>query len=287
MNNFIHYKTGFRLTLERYKIVIILWLANFVAALIVIYPLYSLLSGAVSNSLMNDLMLNEINLLWLGDLTYKLSDIGRIFTSSLLLPVLVYLLLQIFFNGGMIAGINENPKSISTGWFMGKCAFYFGRFFRLFLFSIPVYLLMFILFGLVGTVLELFVENASTEWPGIITANIKWFLFVILFTVFNMMLDYAKLRLVFSDSATAWRSLLYGIQFAFKRFFKAWGLYLLNMTGFIIFTLVYMEIEHALPGDSLFFIIIVFILQQLYIWGRMFLRMNFFASQNELYRLHS
>jgi hypothetical protein len=101
----------------------------------------------------------------------------------------------------------------------------------------------------------------------------------------NMILDYAKIRLVISDSKKVIYSFLFALKLTGRNFFQTWSLYLINLTGFFVFTIVYLETEHIMPEKSGFMVFIVFVLQQIYIMGRVFIRMNFFGSQSEFYRL--
>lgn len=287
MNNYNYYTTGIKNTFARRKVIGILWIFNFVFALILIYPIYSELKSMMSHSLVNDLMLEQFSLLWVGDLIYSYQDWGGFLSATLMIPLFFYLALQVFFNGGIIASLNEEKTNINLQFFFSQSAKYFGSMLRLFLLSVPVYLLMFAIYSGIGKLLGLFVKSAANAWPGFIVANIKWVFFILLFSIFNMIFDYAKIRLVLSGSNKSWKSFTFGLGFVFRHFFGAWGLYLLNMLVFIIIAIIYMELEHVLPGNSLFFIIVVFILQQIFVAGRLFIRMNFFASQAELYRIRT
>ena len=117
----------------------------------------------------------------------------------LLLAVVLYLLLTVFLNGGIIGCLNRPEASTTLADFFHDCGLYFWRFLRLFLLSIPVYLLAVgDLLPLLRTLLNVFDRRATTEWPALIASNLRFLALVLLLTVVSMFFDYVKIGLVTS-----------------------------------------------------------------------------------------
>ena len=75
-------------------------------------------------------------------------------------------------------------------------------------------------------------------------------------------------------------------KFIRRRFFRAWGLYLLAGLVFVALTLVYLEIARILPKNRPLLVLLVFIWQQLYILCRQWSKVLFFATGLEFIKQH-
>jgi hypothetical protein len=148
-------------------------------------------------------------------------------------------------------------------------------------------LILVLLNGIIGKLLKLFTKNAATEWPLIIVSNVKMIIFILLFSMVNMLFDYAKIRLVIEDSRKVLKETWKTLKFVVCNFFRAWGLYWIIGLLNIVLTIIYMEIAHLIPKNHLILVLIVFIWQQAYIFSRVWIKVNFFASQMQFYQSRS
>jgi hypothetical protein len=205
-----------------------------------------------------------------------------------LLPLILYMLLNVFLSGGILGRLNAEEEKVSVKDFFADCGRYFWRFFRLFLLSIPVYLIfVMLLYTIAGSLLRIFTKNAVTEWPSLITSNLKTVIFILLFSIVNMVLDYTKIKLVLTDNNKVFKGFWSAVKFVFRRFFKAWALYLMVGLVFVIASFIYLEISTALPGNSMGLIFVTFLLHQVFIMSRLWVKLDFYAAQMSYYRIHS
>jgi hypothetical protein len=278
-------KKGMAVSNKKFKVVIYLWAVNVLFALMVVLPFYFVLKNHISHSLMGESLLRGFDYLWLGDAVYKFGGSASLIPFWFMVPAVFYLFLHIFLNGGIIGRLSDIDTRVCLTGFLGDCGTYFVRFLRLFLLSIPVYLLVVgVLFVIIYTVLGIFTENAATEWPVIITGNLKVAVFVLLFSIVNMFFDYVKIRLVKANSKKVLKETWFILNFILKRFLKAWGLYLSIGFLHIVAGLVYLEVSNLLPGGStLFLIFAVFLWQQAYMITRTWIKVTFFSSQMGFY----
>ena len=278
-------KKGITAANKKFKVVIYLWAVNVLFAVMVVLPFYFILKNHISYSLMGDSMRRGFDFLWLGDAFHKFGDSAAFIPFWILVPAVFYLVLHIFLNGGIIGRLNNMETRVCLGDFFGDCGKHFAAFLRLFLLSIPVYLLVVgVLFGIISAILNIFTQDAVTEWPLIIAGNLGIAGFVLVFSLVNMFFDYVKIRLVKNNSKKVLKETWYTLKFIFKRFFRAWGLYL--GVGFlhIAALLIYLEVSNLLPGGStLFLIFVVFLWQQIYIIARTWVKVVFFSAQMGFY----
>ena len=288
MGAFKSFLKGSSATNKRWRVLITLWIINILFSITIFAPIHALLKSDISRSLMGDRLLQNFDYAWMADTIYKYQNISSFITSWLWLPAAFYLLLYVFLNGGILGSLKTTEGKVTLKQFFSDCGQYFWRFFKLFLISILVYLLVLgLLNGIIGKLLKLFTKNAATEWPLIIVSNLKMIIFILLFSIVNMFFDYTKIRLVLEDSRKVLKETWQTLKFAFHHFCRAWGLYWIIGLLNIILTIIYMEIAHLLPKNHLILVLIVFIWQQAYIFSRVWIKVNFFASQMQFYRSHS
>ena len=279
---------GFSLTYRKRRIIIYLWIINLVFAAIAAAPIYSLIKKDLAPSLMGDRMLERFDFLWLGDFVYKYSDIFPIIVTLVLVSSILYMLVNVFLGGGIIGRLKVEEERVTLKDFFADCGRYFWRFFRLFLLSIPVYLVFVVLLHAVASaVMGLFTKNAVTEWPSLIFGNLKIILFILLFSIVNMVLDYTRIKLVLTDGGKVFKAFRQAVKFVFRRFFRAWILYLMVGLIFVIGSFIYLEVSTALPGHNMMFILVTFVLQQVYIMLRLSVKVDFYAAQMSYYRAHA
>ncbi|MFB0565449.1 MAG: hypothetical protein ACETWK_07195 [Candidatus Aminicenantaceae bacterium] len=270
---------GIKTTNSKGRIVLYLWITNFVFSLVIVAPFYFLLSKEFSRSLIGNKLGAGFDLLWLGDLFYKFNNIPPALIGWFLVPGILFLLLYMFLNGGIIGRIVAQRESVNFSNFFGDCGKYFLCFFRIFLISLIGYALVFgVIYRYISELFELWTDNASTEWPLIISSNIKFLILILLFSIIRMFFDYARVSVVVEDSRRAIRATILSLSFVGKRFFKAWFLYLLVGIISLIFFAVCLRISRILPSSGLL-IIVVFLWHQIYILSRMWTKMLFFSSE--------
>jgi len=279
------FQKGSTIVSKRVKILIYLWVINVSFSLMVIAPIHALIKNDVSHSLMGDRLLEGLDFLWLGDVIYKFQNLVPMLAVWLAIPTLLHMLFYTFLNGGIIGSLKESQRKVTLKNFLTDCDAYAWKFFKLFLLSIPVYFIVIgLIYRLIGQITGLFTKNASTEWPLLVFSNVKTILFLLLFSVVNMFFDYAKIHLLFTRGRSVLKEAWITLQFLFSRFFRAWILYLfIALLGLLLF-FIYMEIAYLLPKNHTLPILIVFIWQQMYIFSRLWIKLNFFASQMEFYR---
>jgi hypothetical protein len=263
-----------------------LWTVNLIFSLFVVGPFFFLMLDHMSHSFSGERALQKLDIFWLGDIIYRYLNVAPAIVGMALLAAILYLGLSVFLNGGVIGSLNR-PESATLADFFHDGGLYFWRFLRLFLLSIPVYLLFLgIFFPLIKSFLNVFSGRATTEWPALIASNLRFLGLVLLLTVVSMFFDYVKIGLATGGNRKVlpetWRTL----KFVGKRFFRAWGLYLLAGLVFIALTLAYLEVARILPKHTPAMVLLVFIWQQAYVFCRQWSKVLFFASEIEFAKQH-
>lgn len=274
---------GFQTTNKKVKIVLYLWIINFVFSIMIVTPIYYLINKDLSRSLMANQLDKGVNILWLGDIIYKYKDFYPALLGWFIIPGILFLLLYIYLNGGIIGRIVAQGERVDLASFFSDCGKHFFRFFRVFLISLVGYVVVFgVIFRIISAPFNIWEKHASTEWSVIFPSNIKFLILVLLFSVVRMFFDYVRVRLVVEDSKKTIRATLLNMVFIGKRFFKAWFLYLLVGLITVAFGVACLAIYQPLPKMG-FLLIVAFIWQQIYMLSRMWTKVLFYSTEYHLF----
>ncbi len=274
---------GLLLSLRKQRLAVRLWAFNVTFSLLIVMPLIVTIHGHLAHSFAADSMRQRLDIFWLTDFSYRYLDAAPAFLGLALTGVVLYLFLSVFLNGGIIGSLNRPETKTTPGDFYHDCGLYFWRFFRLCLLAVPVYLLVLgVFYRLIVSLLEIFNHRATTEWPALIIRNARILTLILLLSLIAMFFDYIKIALVTRGRKRVLRETWLTLKFLKRRFFKAWGLYLLAGLVFILLTVAYLEIARMLPKNRPLLLILVFLWQQIYILGRQAIKVLFFATEVEL-----
>jgi hypothetical protein len=267
------------------RVLLVLYLVNLAFALLVAGPFYALAKADLGHSLLGR-NLETLDFVWLGELVYRYQTMAPAVGAWLLGSVLLYALLSVFLSGGTIGRLLDADGRTTARSFFSDCGRYFGRFLRLFLLALPFYLLA---LGAVPAALSAFLgpldERARTAWtPFGITLG-RTAVTLLALSLVHMVFDYARVRIVTEDDPGVLRALRAALVFLGRRFFRAWGLYLLIALGFLAGTTAAAALAGRLPEEGLFFAGLAVGGMQAFILFRLWTRMVFFAAQADYYRI--
>lgn len=280
------YKEGIIQTAGHRRMLIYLWVINMVISLVAAIPLISLITRGLSRSLMGDQVARKVSMLWFGDLSFRIKEIGGSMGSWLIVPVILYLLLHIFLNGGIISQLSAGNKTVTLGSFLKGGGDYFWRFFKLFAISVIFYIFaVTFLHGIISQILNIFKKQAVTGWTFIIVSNISMIILILLISIVNMIFDYAKILTVTGKEKKVLCSLKNALRFLRNHFFRAWGLFLMLGLGFITATIIYMEIAQIMAVHTVLMVMILFLWQQIFIFAKIGIKVQFFGSQMNFLQL--
>ncbi len=280
------FEKGWQTTNKRLKMVVYLWLINFIYSVLIVTPVYFLIKKDLSRSLMADQIIKGTGLPWLGDIMYKYQDVFPALVGWCLIPGIFFMLLYVFLYGGIIGRIAAQDEEIKMTFFLADCSKYFFTFLRVFLISLVAYLVVFKgIRSIISALFNLWKKNASTEWPLILSSILEFLILVLLFSIVRMFFDYVRMRLVVEKSKKTIRAMLLNIAFIKKWFFKVWFLYLLVGLITVVFGVIYLAVYQLLPKIGIL-LIVGFICQQIYVLSRMWTKILFYSTEYHFLNFH-
>jgi hypothetical protein len=274
---------GAGLTLRKAKLILYLWLANTVVALVAATPLFALMQKELGHSLFGR-SVRTFDLLWLGEMVFKYQGLAPALVAWLVACLVVFLLLSVFLNGGVVGRLVDGEGRVNLASFLGDCGAYFWRFFRVFCVSFPFTL---IALGIFQKVLSLvsgpLTENARTEWTPLIVSNLEFIALLLVLSLVHMLFDYTRILLVADKETRILRALAGAAGFVKKRVFRTWFLYLLVVAVFVCGTVFHFLVAGLLPTTDLIGLAVGLFWTQAYLVFRIWTRLLFFASEYHYY----
>ena len=274
---------GAGLSLRRSKLILYLWFANTAVALVAAAPLFALMRKELGQSLFGR-SVRTFDVLWLGEMVRSYQNIAPALLAWLVLFLIIFLLLSVFLNGGVIGRLLDGEGRTTLGTFLGDCGTYFWRFFRIFLISLPFTLVALLIFQKILSLLTgPLVENARTEWTSLIVSNLEFIAILLVLALVHILFDYARILLVADKETRVLRALLGAFRFVRKRIFRAWFLYLLLVVLFLAGTGLHFLVSGVLPTTNLVGLAAGLIWTQLYLVFRIWTRLLIFSSEYNYY----
>ncbi len=310
MKVFINTFKGFRNVYQVKRLVIILFLLNLIFSLLLAVPMYHSLRDSFGAGTTADNMLNSFDYLWWEEFRDQNEDLETTFTPAIIgkgalltnlehlttfrflsLPPVylifgfIYILFHTFLAGGILSVLNpENPGFSLRLFFSGA-----GNFFISFI--IYMILFWFFLFVLIGSVNSWFHQILSRISRNAYSEIMPFFFelassAVVLFLIFffHMVFDYARIKTVLTDRKTVLKNTVSAFKFVMKNLGSTLGLYYCIGATALLFSIVYIGLASLIIQSNLLWITMGFLVQQLFIFGIIWIRCWLYAGEMELYR---
>lgn len=303
-------KNGFTKVIESIKILLIIYAVNISLALLLAMPMFMTLKSDTEKRIVRESLAAGFDYQWWDEFEFKAEGIEETFRPTLVggfgpiidnlellltgefsrlgllifLFGIMYLTVSSFFAGGALGIYEDEKRKYSVGRFFSHSAVYFNRFFSLTLTAVIVYVLIYKLlhyaiFGLVDRITVNFMSERSAFFVNLLGYLV--ILAVILFI--NILFDYAKAVVVVEKRQSAWEAVWWALKFVFKHFAKVAGLYLLvGIIGLAIAT-AFALILSAFTPTTITVLLFAILLQQIYIFVKIGIRLNFYACQLDMY----
>ncbi len=276
------YTKGLRVTLTSGKMITFLYLFVLLLALIISIPFFITLKNAINFSMSVYPLLHGFDYTSYEDFIRTSGKILKPFVPIGIWVSILYLIFSIFFSGGIIDLIYNNKK-FSLKEFLFACGDYFLSFLRLALIVIPIQLLLVVIiyFPLVAILVSMS-DTAETEAGLFYTFVTGAAVHLVLSGFILVIADYAKILMVANKSKKAFVSFWLAIKFFFVKIIKVIGLYVLLLIFPAVLIVAYLLFSESLFIHSKITFLIVVLVQQIFIWLRIFVKIWFLGSETFL-----
>ncbi len=267
----------------RKRMMVAYWFFHTLMAAFVAVPLMGVAISNLGHSRYGAELMRGFDASWVIELFYYVqgSPLGAI-VPTVVLAVFLLFVGSIFLAGGAVKMLVYDGPDYSPRMFYEGCGRYFWRFLRLAVYSVLFYAVAMI----VTRLLRKLVENAWGEGMEDHQLTIAgWVvsgLMLLLFAVVGTAMDYAKVRLVADDSRKSLRAAFGSMRLVLTHLGRTMGVWLVLMLLLAVFVGVYLPVSNRLQGGGAGKILTLIVLQQFYVFSRVWLRMMAWGAAVEL-----
>ncbi len=266
------------------RVVLFYYIFNLVSGIILMLPMRASLGRYLDDSLLGKQLGGMFKMDFLFEFLVQNKNVIPVVIYLLGVVAVLYWLANLFLSGGTLALAASN-EAYSAANFWGNNARFFGRFFRLFLWSLPLVLIILIIFLIEIVFQRLLFGSDPYQY---ITYWGKWVrLGVLAFTIFFYMMafDYARIYTVITNERKMRLAMWEGVSFFWKNFGKVFMLaFSIALVGYLSL-FIYNPVANMLSTPSSFVILSLLLGQQFYMFFRMMIRVTLLASEVQLYSL--
>lgn len=283
--------TGLRRATRNWKMTTMLVLASVVFALpVAVLVFLMVLSTSSRTQSAARMMSDNVDPIWLMDLFNNQfagdSLASFVLEGGVLLLVMAFLyqLATAFFAGGIIEVLTtprDVPFSMRTFW--AGAGSYFGRFVRLWLISLAFYSAPFIVYSIILSWIGSSTSRATEEGPVIFKKWLATGLLFAVFTLVNMIFDYARVGTVRNGSRRMFRETGRAIGFVVRRFLPTTTVYLMIAIVAVGSFFAFGILRNKIPQSGVLLTFAALLVGQIAIASRMWSRIAFYAAELDLY----
>jgi hypothetical protein len=302
-------KQGWEQLKDHKKAVFYFYLTNLLVAALLLVPFMQVFEDSLGPGLYRDKLEGRLDYDWYTLFTDRVTGFASSFTPWVLgmgpfarhlerlldgdligLPGgivslgALYVLLNSFLLAAAVGSLALDPKGTSFREFFRNGGMFFGRFLRLAVLAI-------LAFWLVGSwIVEPLSDlgekltNAAVTDRGAFYWNLtRYGIVLVIFLFLNMLFDYARIKIALEDRTSALVAFLSALKFCTTHFLISFGFYLLIVTLGLVWVVLYTGMEWLLPQQGWLTILLAAFVQQLYMVGRLTVKLLFYSGQMQLY----
>jgi hypothetical protein len=285
------YYEGIKEAASQAKMIFVLWLVNFLFGSVIFYLFFGAFSKAMGRSAVAEGLLKRFDFNFLVEFIFNHGESIATIFSSIVVLTLLYLLVSTFLFGGILFSLalrlkpgrpaGEERKFVQI-FFQGAGKF-FGRFFRLLIYSLFLWISSLIIFFFVNLFIDSFAGWEAGEKAFFYSLWLRLGIALFIFFLVKMILDYTRIKIAFEDSPKVIRSLFEMIKYVFKKLGKTLALYYLLLLTGVVFFAAFWELRSIIPQNSFITIAIAFVVGQIFITSHAWLRIAFQQAQLVFY----
>ncbi len=286
MKLFKAYSNGFIKAAKLKKMAALIYVITLIMALLLAVPFRTMLGKIAGNTTAINSLVKGFNFSTYSDFLRTAGHALAPFASAAIWFGILYLVFTVFFAGGVLKILTGEDKKFSARIFFESCAAFFFRFLRLAFYLLILQLIFaFIIFMPLGAILGIASGTVQNEASLFYTALAGIVIYLFFFLFILTIGDYAKIIIFINDSPKSFKSVWLSVKFVFKHFFSTYFLYLLLLIAPVLMFLIYFFLDSTIGMISGFTILVMFLIQQILVWLRTWIKIWFLGSELSLYEL--
>ena len=266
------------------KYIILLWGVNTVFAILLTGPIFLFLKESLQHNVQADKLTETFSYLWFIELNYQFREIIETLPIILIMAGIIFALIQVFLLSGMYQILSgEAEKNHFIDFFYG-CVRYFYRFFKVFCISVVCYVGLYFVNIVYLNYTDILSMNSESEFLIILFNLLRYSTIILLFGILNLIFDYFRIRIVIHQNYNVLKDWWLSFKFVIKKFWRVSILFWFFATIGIMLSIIHTQINNYFNPTNYITIFAIFILNQLFIVTKIWVKLLFISSQIEYYR---
>src|SRR5688572_5646468 len=200
---------------------------------------------------------------------------------TLAIAVALYVGLWVFLSGGILDRLARG-RPVRTGAFFSACGTYFVRFLRLGVIVGAAYWALFSWLHpfLFQTLYNQWTRDMTEERDAVALRGALYLTFIVALGSVSLVADFAKVRTVVEDRRSMLSAVLASLRFVRRRFFRASGLYLLNILAAVVILRIWLSVAPPAAAAPWLALLVT----QIYLLCRVWAKLAFMASETVFFQ---
>jgi len=275
---------GLTIARRHLRLAIALFALNLLTALALTVPFYRELMGEIGYSLTGTELLEGFRFSWLAEFEFNHPSFFPAMDSLILPVAIIYFFVQSVLAGGIIEALRAGEGDHPFRRFSQGVSQHFFPFLRLALISFALYLLT---YRLVGIRAGKWLENLAVDSPSqplAFAVGVGGSLLTLAALLFlDMVFDYARIKKIIDGFPSALLATLGALRFCLENLRGTACLYLLLLLLAGGWIGLYLLLYSIIPQNQLSGIVYLFLVQEIFMLGRVFLGVAAYSCQMEYY----
>ncbi|MDI6850064.1 MAG: hypothetical protein QME69_09765 [Candidatus Saccharicenans sp.] len=284
MNVCSYIRSGFNRALVRFRLAVYLWLILLALALLAAAPVNSLLRTQLGHLYLPEKPFQPFEL-YLVEALLANQQFFAPYAGFLLVFLSFCVLLFVFLGAGLFGRMLTPDPVVTFREFLADGCRYFWRFGQSLLVFLPFLAVFLLLFRLLAAPLNLWARQAVTEWPVIISSNLRMLLAILLWTVFKLLLDLVRI-ITIAEKKKVIPAYAAALRFLRRNFIRLWGLYLILGLLVVLISALWLLLGRLLGGGAGSGVLFFLLLCQAYLIFRLLARQTFIGMEYSYYLNH-
>ncbi len=265
------------------KFIFLFWATNSAFALLLTLPLYRLLNENLNHSVIGSSLTHDFNYVWYLQFVNIFKNNIDELPYLIVAATAIYTLIQTFYLGGLISVFHFPKKNHFTDFFYGSVKYWY-RFLKVLLISILIYAALFKLNDYLGDLISYVFNEGENELTKIVFSSLKYLVLIFLIGIVTMISDYTKVSLALSDREKVFQEIKSVLLLLKRNFNLIFNVFLLVAVLGAIGGIIYNLLEALIPSEPVYFLILAFVLQQMLVIFRLYIRMFFYSTEVNIYK---
>ena len=267
----------------RKRMLVLYWFVHTLCALVAALPASAVAVAPLARSSLADELLRQFDFAWLAEWYANggESALPALAGAAIMAAALLWVV-SVFLAGGAVALIADVDSPYSPALFWQNAGRNFWRFLRLSLYFLIVYAVVYAASGLIVRFADAIWGEGLAAAPLVRAGQVRLGLLIVLFGLISTASDFAKVRLVFSDSRQSLRACLGSLRLAARNPGVIFWLWACFASAGAAAAWLYVESANRLETRPGAWLAVLVLVQQAYVLMRIYLRFAAWGAAAEL-----